>query len=68
MLSKAAGLPGRVLCGALLLGAQLSAGGNVGGVQVTARSRSLQPGELVVLTITVPKAEAAKPRRIELKV
>jgi hypothetical protein len=44
-----------VLCGALLIVAHLSArGDDVGGVHVTARSRSQQPGELVVLTITVP--------------
>ena len=45
----------RVLCVALLVVAQVSAqGDDGGGVRVTARSRSQRPGELVVLTITVP--------------
>jgi hypothetical protein len=39
----------------LLVVAHLSArGDDVGGVRVTARSRSMRPGELVVFTITVP--------------
>jgi murein DD-endopeptidase MepM/ murein hydrolase activator NlpD len=45
----------RALCVALLVAAHpIAQGDDVGGVHVTARSRSQQPGELVVLTITVP--------------